>query len=161
MDATTTPDLGITDLESLLAHAAEALSGEREFHYILNGRAVSFTYTVRPDSSLLIGVRERAGELSRIKPETMPPAWRPYVGSGISPDLATRIAWAEKSEVKLAGRLLSQLDLFKLSAQVGTLFVLLTEEIAMAATGALHRGEVEVIEALGEGLPVTTTDSSS
>jgi hypothetical protein len=161
MDATQEPDLGITDLESLLANAMEALSGEREFHYILNGRAVSFTYTVSPDAALLIGVRERAAELARLKPEAMPPTWKPFVSGGISSDLATRIAWAEKAQVKLAGKPMSQLDLFKLSSQVGTLFVLLTEEIAMAATGALYRGEVEVVEKLGEGSPVTTTDSSS
>lgn len=159
MDATQSPDLGITDLESLLANAVEALSGEREFHYILNGRSVSFSYTVSPDSSMLIGVRERAAELARIKPEAMPPAWKPFVGSGISSDIATRIAWAEKAQVKLGGKPMSQLDLFKLSSQVGTLFVLLTEDIAVAATGAMHRGEVEVIETLGEGSPATSSGS--
>lgn len=161
MDATQEPDLGITDLESLFANAVEAFSGEREFLYILNGRTVRFTYTLSPDAALLIGVRERAAELARIKPEAIPPAWKPFVGKGISSDLATRIAWGFSAQVKLGGKPMSQLDLFKLSSQVGTLFVLLTEDIALAATGAMHRAEAEVIETLGEDLPATIADSQS
>jgi len=147
------PSLGITDLESLLSASASAFAGERTFHHAVNGREVSITYTLDPDASTLVSVREIAQGL--LKLDTPPSAWMPYWGKGVSADVAMRIAWAQhcNATIKGADKPLGTLDLLRLARLAGMLFVLLTDQIATDSTGVLAQAEAEVIEALGEDSP--------
>lgn len=152
-------DLG---LEELLAAASSAFAGERVFIYLLDGREFRFTYCLDASSEMLLGVRRKAAELAKLTPSAMPPAWRPFAGEeGIGADIATRVAWAQQAKCALKGAPLSTLDLLRLSHVAGPLFVLLTEEVAVAASGALSYVETEAIEALGEDSPPTISGSSS
>lgn len=152
------PSLGITDLESLLALSTAAFAGERTFVHAVNGQEVAFTYTLDPDASTLVAVRAIAQDL--IKLEVPPASWKPFWGKGISADVAMRIAWAQhcKAAIKGAEKPLGTLDLLRLSRLAGMLFVLLTDQIATDSTGVLKVAESEVVEKLGEDSPPTTTD---
>jgi hypothetical protein len=151
------PDLGIVDMESLLAEAASAFSGEREFVYYIHEKPVIFTYTLKPDSSLFLGVRQKAQDLLKLTP---PPAWKPvWPEGGMTADIATRMAWGIITGVGFkGGAKLGEMGLLKLQKQAGPLFVLLTEDISVSATGIMRSAEAEVIEDLGEDSPPTTSD---
>lgn len=161
MDATKDPNLGIVDIESLLAEAGAAFAGERESVHYVHGKLVVFTYTLRPDSSLFLSVRQKAQDLAKMT--TPPPSWAPYwPQNGLGADIATRMAWASLTEVRFKdGEKIGDLGMLKLQKAAGPLFVLLTEEIATAALGIMGTVEAEVITDLGEDSPPTISDSSS
>lgn len=150
MDATKEPELGIVDIESLLEEATKAFSGEREFVYYIREKPVVFTYALKADASLLLGVRQKAQELLKI--ETPPPAWAAvWPAGGMTADIATRMAWGSQTGVGFkGGEKLGDLGLLKLQKSAGLLFVMLTEEISVAATGIMRGAEAEVVADLGE-----------
>ncbi len=159
MDATKAPDMGIMDIESLLAEAASAFSGEREYVYYVNEKPVVFTYTLKSDASLLLGVRQKAQDLMKMTSPPLPSWASVWPEGGMTADLATRLAWANQTKVRFkGGEELGDLGMLRLQKQAGPLFVLLTEEISVAATGILRGAEAEVIEDLGEDSPPTISD---
>lgn len=156
MDATKAPDLGIVNIESLLAEATTAFAGEREFVYYIHEKPVVFTYTLKPDSSLFLGVRQKAQDLMKMTAPPLPTWAAVWPENGMTADLATRLAWGTLTEVRFkGGEKLGDLGLLKLQKSAGPLFVLMTEEISVAATGIMRGAEAEVIETLGEDLPPT------
>ena len=72
-------------------------------------------------------------------------------------DIATRVAWGSMTGVGFkGGEKLGDLGLLKLQKNAGHLFVLLTEEISVTATGIMRGAEADVVSSLGEDSPPTT-----
>lgn len=143
-------------IEELLGAATSAYAGERTYRYYMSGREFLFTYSLSPSCENLINVRRKAAELARLTAAAMPPAWKKLCPEGsISPEVATRIAWASEAKCKLGGKILADLDYLKLSKSAGPLLIFLSDEIAMAASGAMAQAEAAVLEELGEGSPPT------
>lgn len=154
--------------QAFLAAAAKSASGKQRF-WIAAGAPVLVEITIDPNADSIPKIREKAAHFASLKAKGLPGKWPGLVGNGVSPYIASGMAYALACAVTVYRQgvvwdtekdkdaepvgdkeQLSDLDLLELARNSGGIFDVLTREIQGRVNGLNSDVEAEAVEAMGE-----------